>query len=158
MVCLRRRLESRSDGDREQQFFGYVLQLLTAIHGYEVDVEDWMITSYEVEFGPRIGYGGFGEVYKGMWNRMQVAIKVLRTDSGLIPSPIGIRREIETWSAMRHMHILQFLGANQLDEKPFIVIRYLRNGNVWDYIWAHPGCDRLRIKHHVCLGLVYLHS
>lgn len=107
MVTLQRRLRSGFDGDRERHFFRYVLQSVTASFGCEVDVEDWMITSYEVEFGPRIGSGGLcvadiskclvgslficsGEVYKGVWNKAQVAIKVIRT-GGLIPSPM-VRR------------------------------------------------------------------
>lgn len=58
IVCLQRRLESRSDGEREQQFFRHVLQLLTARQEFEVEMEWWMITSYEVTFGSRIGFGG----------------------------------------------------------------------------------------------------
>ena len=72
--------------------------------------------------------------------------------------------------------ILEFFSANELDDRPFIVMPYLRNGNVRDYIRARPGCDRLGIVyltsfveiftvliistqiHHICLGLVYLHS
>ena len=72
---------------------------------------------------------------------------------------------------------LEFLGANELDDKPFIVMPYLKNGNARDYVDGHPGCNRLLIVmilhsasafdlcltrelqlHHVALGLVYLHS
>ena len=71
---------------------------------------------------------------------------------------------------------LEFLGANELDDKPFIVMPYLSNGNARNYVQTHPGCDRLRMVrtpfvilasphlmsilqfHHVSLGLVYLHS
>ena len=76
-----------------------------------------MITSYEVEFGPKIGFGGLcvprlggyfyahyilcsGEVYKGMWNKMQVAIKVVRTDSGLIPSPMVRRGDLDMMKSL----------------------------------------------------------
>jgi len=123
LVCLQRRLASQSDSDRERQFFHYILQLLTARNEFDVEVEDWMITSYEVEFGPRIGFGGFGEVYKGMWNKAPVAIKVLRTDSGLIPSPTAIRREVKTWSAMRHTHILR--GTFTIVPSPCLPMRSL---------------------------------
>lgn len=43
------------------------------------------------------------------------------------------------------LDILEFLGANELDDRPFIVMPYLRNGNVRDYIRARPDCDRLQI-------------
>jgi hypothetical protein len=41
--------------------------------------------------------------------------------------------------------MLEFLGANVLDDKPFVVTPYLENGNVRVYIENHPHCDRLKI-------------
>jgi serine/threonine protein kinase len=75
-------------------------------------------------------------------------------------------------------HFLEeFFGANILDEKPFIVMPYLVNGNARDYLLEHPNEDRLQIVslsnvcilfllvftlhvqlHDISLGLVYLHS
>jgi hypothetical protein len=47
----------------------------------------------------------------------------------------------------------EFLGANVLDNRPFIVTPYLENGNVRLYIQNYPGCDRLKIVGHHCLSL-----
>jgi hypothetical protein len=58
MVSLQRRLDHFSDGDREQEFFSHALKYLTTASGRQVEMENWMITSYEVEFGPQIGSGG----------------------------------------------------------------------------------------------------
>lgn len=58
MVCLQRRLDEQSDGDRERAFFSHTLEYLTALNEDDVVAENWMITSYEVEFGHRIGVGG----------------------------------------------------------------------------------------------------
>lgn len=41
--------------------------------------------------------------------------------------------------------ISEFLGANEWDDRPFIVMPYLKNGNARDFIKNHPGCNRLRI-------------
>lgn len=41
--------------------------------------------------------------------------------------------------------IIEFLGANVLDERPFIVMPYLKNGNARTYLEEHPNCDRLLI-------------
>ena len=40
---------------------------------------------------------------------------------------------------------LEFLGANEFDDRPFVVMPYLENGNARDYVRSHPECDRLRI-------------
>jgi hypothetical protein len=58
MVSLQRRLQTSSDEDRERQFFTHALQRLTTASGRHVEIEEWMITSYEVEFGHEVGSGG----------------------------------------------------------------------------------------------------
>jgi hypothetical protein len=58
MVSLQRRLDNFSDGDQERQFFSHALRYLITASGRQVEMESWMITSYEVEFGRRIGSGG----------------------------------------------------------------------------------------------------
>jgi len=86
MVSLQRRLQTGSDDNREQQFFAYTLRYLTTFSGRQVEMEDWMVTSYEVEFGHEIGSGGFGRVFEGSWNRTKVALKVLVMEDGVMPS------------------------------------------------------------------------
>jgi hypothetical protein len=39
----------------------------------------------------------------------------------------------------------EFLGANILDSKPFIVTPIMDNGNAKTYIRKYPSCDRLTI-------------
>jgi len=58
MVSLEKRLQTVPDEDREHQFFAHTLRYLTTSSGRQVEREDWMITSYEVEFGREIGSGG----------------------------------------------------------------------------------------------------
>ena len=41
--------------------------------------------------------------------------------------------------------LAEFLGANILDDRPFIVMPYLKNGNSRDYLQKHPNSDRLHI-------------
>ena len=105
MVSLERRLQIGSDGNRERQFFTHSLQYLTTASGCQVEMDEWMITSYEVEFGREIGSGGLyvfcipvviayplivyfvsGQVFQGSWNRMKVALKVLIVEGGVTPS------------------------------------------------------------------------
>ena len=76
---------------------------------------------------------------------------------------------LQTWSKLMHPNILrkptiptyaftvpiqtqwvEFLGANILDDKPFIVMPYIKNGNVRDYIKVHPDCNRVKIVCNSC--------
>ncbi|KAF7982534.1 hypothetical protein HWV62_28160 [Athelia sp. TMB] len=146
MVSLQRRISERTSLPLEHWFFMQSLQYLSTLSGSRVNVEDWMITSYEVEFGQQIGAGGISQVFKGSWNKTEVVLKVLKNQAGASPSSAVIRNEIK------------FLGANVLDDKPFIVVPYLANGNARDYLIIHPECNRLQLVHGISLGLVHLHS
>jgi len=44
--------------------------------------------------------------------------------------------------ALQH---LEFLGANEFDDKPFIVMPYMTNGNARDYVRSYPDCNPLQI-------------
>lgn len=44
----------------------------------------------------------------------------------------------------------EFLGANVLDERPFILMPYLKNGNARDYLNHHPYSDRQTIVCSYC--------
>ncbi|KAJ6536289.1 kinase-like domain-containing protein, partial [Mycena capillaripes] len=106
---------------------------------------------------PEIGKGGFGTVYQGNWNRTEVAIKVLKNHAGIAPSLPSLRNEIDIWSTLRHPNILQFLGANTLDDKPFIVMPYVPH-NAREFLRLRPSFDPLHILRDISLGLEYLHS
>jgi hypothetical protein len=58
IASLHRRLTQHLGGDRERAFFTHSLQLLTTVSGHQIDISSWTITSYEVEFVRKIGYGG----------------------------------------------------------------------------------------------------
>ncbi|KAJ7759819.1 kinase-like domain-containing protein [Mycena olivaceomarginata] len=129
---------------RIEEFYSHTLQYLSSISSQHITLQDWMISSFEVDYGPQIGAGGFGTVFKGTWNRTAVAIKVLR-------------KEIEVWMTFRHPNILQFLGANILDDKPFVVMP-LMPYNAREFLRIRSSFDPLHILRDIALGLEYLHA
>lgn len=58
MVSLQRTVEQLPDGDRERRFLSRSVKYLSTASGRQISVETWMITSFDVEFGPEIGSGG----------------------------------------------------------------------------------------------------
>ncbi|KAJ7025722.1 kinase-like domain-containing protein [Mycena alexandri] len=157
MASLQRRLNVAPSNDQEQNFYSHTLDYLTSMSGRQVQLEDWMIASFDVEYGPEIGVGGFGKVYRATWNRMEVAIKVLQNVAGVTPSVALLQKEINIWLNLRHPHILQFLGANTLDDSPFVVMPYIPY-NARQFLEQWPIFDPVYILRDVALALHYLHS
>jgi hypothetical protein len=58
MAALQRRLNVAPGNDQEQNFYSHTLQYLTSMSGQQVQLEDWMVASYDVDYGPEIGVGG----------------------------------------------------------------------------------------------------
>ncbi|KAJ7873763.1 kinase-like protein, partial [Mycena leptocephala] len=61
------------------------------------------------------------------------------------------------WVTLRHPNILQFLGANTLDDSPFVVMPYIPY-NARQFLDQHPTFDPVYILRDVSLALQYLHS
>lgn len=58
IVSLQRKLGQQSTVDQERLFFSHSLTSLSTLSGRQIQAEDWMITSYEVDFIEEIGSGG----------------------------------------------------------------------------------------------------
>ena len=105
MVSLQRHIQANTATDQELNFFSHSLRYLSTYSGKQVVVERWMVTPFEVEFGHQIGAGGLfvpalftirgrfcnlksrsGQVFQGSWNKTEVALKVLKTEGGIMPS------------------------------------------------------------------------
>ncbi|KAJ6471570.1 kinase-like domain-containing protein [Mycena vitilis] len=125
MASIQRALANPQMHHIDRHFCSHTLQYLTSMSGQQLELEDWMISSLEIDYGPQIGAGGFGTVYRGTWNGRDVAIKELRTVAGATPSLQLMRKEIDIWLTLRHPNIIQFLGANTMNDTPFLVMPYM---------------------------------
>jgi len=49
------------------------------------------------------------------------------------------------WSALRHPNVLPLLGATMTGVQFAMVSEWMVNGNISEFVKAHPGADRLRL-------------
>ncbi|KAJ6451383.1 hypothetical protein C8R47DRAFT_1204533 [Mycena vitilis] len=157
MLAIQRKLSSQQMHHIDSQFCTHTLRYLTSMSGQQLQLKDWTISSMEIDYGPQIGAGGFGTVYRGTWNHADVAIKVLRNVVGITPNTQLMRKEIDIWMTLRHPNIIQFLGANTLNDTPFLVMPYMPY-NARQFLRERSDFDPINVLCDISLGLQYLHS
>ncbi|KAF8584749.1 hypothetical protein K439DRAFT_1653139 [Ramaria rubella] len=124
----------------------------------------WTITRWEVDREGKIGVGFFSDVYKGVWRGRQVAIKILAPTA---PRKV-FRHETAIWASLKHMHVLELLGASSATGDPpwFFVSPYMKNGTLVSFLQAETVDKRgrsraypgpLQMMHEVAVGMAYLH-
>jgi pole hole protein len=80
--------------------------------------EDWEIPAADIVYGPRIGSGSFGTVYRGQWHG-PVAIKRLNVKEPTPAQLEAFKNEVAVLRKTRHVNVLLFMGCTS---KPFLAI------------------------------------
>ncbi|KAG9076570.1 hypothetical protein FS749_011607, partial [Ceratobasidium sp. UAMH 11750] len=106
--------------------------------------------------------GGFGEIYSGYMKAggTRVAVKCPRhhvEDDQNDHNMRLIAREIHAWAKCDHENVLELLGLCQHRGKLAVVLPWMENGNLKQYLGKHPDVDRLDLCLQISKGLVYLH-
>ncbi|XP_038707560.1 U-box domain-containing protein 52-like isoform X2 [Tripterygium wilfordii] len=107
----------------------------------------------------KIGEGGYGPVYRGVINHIEVAVKILRPD--LSQGQKQFRQEVEVLSCIRHPHMVILLGA--CPEYGCLVYEYMDNGSLEDRLFRKnntpsiPWKIRFKIAAEIATALLYLH-
>ena len=138
----------------------------------DVDLEERMreaglnlIPFSTIKISSKIGVGGYGEVYRGVWQGTQVAIKritsfrAVRADNSLMDSFLS---EASLVSRLRHPNIVLFLGVAVHGDKPYLLTEYAGRGSLYDVMHE----NREPLTFHECVtigkdvarGLAYLHG
>ncbi len=106
-----------------------------------------------------LGRGGFGVVYRGTWQEIDVAIKQLQMQLSK-DMKTEFEREAQLHSSLRHPNIVLLYGV--VFEPPQCMVMELMQGSVRDWLEDRrnilPWSERLRVAEEIAKGLNYLHS
>jgi len=128
---------------------------------------EWEIEYSELEFGPLIGKGFFGEVKRGFWRETDVAIKIIYRDQFKTKSSLVMfQNEVGILSKLRHPNVVQFLGActTGSEEHHCIVTEWMGGGSLrqfltdYFHILEQNPHLRLKIALDIAKGMTYLHG
>lgn len=130
----------------------------------------WEIPPEQIQDGEKIGEGFFGQCFKAMWHQQDVVVKRFKNGirgEGADAARKNFHREVAILVQLRHPRICQFLGACARPDNLFIVLEFMPNGSLQDYLhkvrkppsWVPLSrLQKLRIVSDVALGLAYLHK
>lgn len=125
--------------------------------------EGFRTIEYEdLEFGLKIGEGAFGKVYKGTWEGVDVALKVVKDiDTDAMED---IMREANLMTHLgNHLNVVQFLGVSRdPDGQVVLVTKFYGNGSLHSlFMEKRVECeesDLYNIAWDIAVGLAFLHK
>lgn len=120
------------------------------------------IDSKDLTLGEPLGEGGFGKVYKATYQYTSVAVKVFTASKENFDSVVvNFAQEIVILNKLNSPHIVHCWGASVEATRFSIVMEYMPNGTLFDYLqknkslgWAH----KYKIALQITAGIAYLHK
>eukprot|EP01122_Echinamoeba_exundans_P015392 TRINITY_DN728_c0_g1_i1.p1 TRINITY_DN728_c0_g1~~TRINITY_DN728_c0_g1_i1.p1 ORF type:complete len:721 (-),score=143.90 TRINITY_DN728_c0_g1_i1:2567-4729(-) len=145
-------------------------QSSTAIDGRDVDSvesllrqgKQWEINAADLLVGDVIGKGFFGEVRRGAWKGVDVAVKSIYRNLGTDKEKQRFYKEVLILSQLRHPNIITLFGFVRKDDGAIMMVTELMTGGTLHYLRSNnfTVLDRLRgrVIQDLIRGMVYLHS
>ncbi|KAF0701310.1 Aste57867_8160 [Aphanomyces stellatus] len=92
----------------------------------------------EVHLVKQLAIGPFSEVYAGVWRGTKVGVKLLMPketyQEGVAEAVKNFRREIWVMSRLDHPNVLQLIGASLTSSCYVLIMEYMANGSLYDYL------------------------
>ncbi|OMO61068.1 hypothetical protein COLO4_33587 [Corchorus olitorius] len=109
------------------------------------------------------GCGFFGEVFRGVWNGTDVAVKVFLEQDLTAENMEDFCNEISILSRLRHPNVILFLGACTKPPQLSMITEYMEMGSL--YFLIHSSGQkkrlswrrRLKMLRDICRGLMCIH-
>ena len=123
---------------------------------------EWEIDIHDIHFGPRIGRGAYGEVFKCVYRETDVAVKLF-VDQDISDKVLdAFRKEVDILKKLRHPNILHFMGYCTVPPHMCIVTEYEHNGSLFKLLHRNKVqldiSQKLRIALDIAIGMHYLHT
>lgn len=109
-----------------------------------------------------IGVGGFGKVYRAVWQGLEVAVKAARRDPDEDPEQTleSVRQEAKLFAMLHHPNIMALLGVCLVEPNLCLVMEYARGGSLNRALAGKriPPCTLVDWAVQIARGMLYLHS
>ncbi|KAL6546502.1 hypothetical protein OROMI_022223 [Orobanche minor] len=143
--------------------FNKVLESSKILNKPLLPFPEWNIDFSEITIGTRVGIGFFGEVFRGTWNGLEVAIKLFLEQDINVENIEDFCNEISILSRIRHPNVILFLGACTTPPHLSLVTEYMEMGSLYFLIHGSglkkklSWQRRLKMLCDICRGLMTIH-
>jgi serine/threonine protein kinase len=94
--------------------------------------DEWEVMAWDVRVDRKVGEGAFGEIRRGTWRGVDVAVKTLKADC--LSDAIALKefnREMSIWSRLVHPNVVQFLGVGYKHDTPRLMLcEFMEGGSL----------------------------
>ncbi|XP_006653907.1 serine/threonine-protein kinase STY8-like [Oryza brachyantha] len=115
-----------------------------------------------LQIGKKIASGSSGDLYRGTYLGVDVAVKFLKSEHVNESSKVEFLQEIMILKSVDHDNVVQFYGACTKHRKYLIVTEYMSGGNLYDFLHKQNNTLELpvvlRIAIGISKGMDYLHQ
>ncbi|KAI8921774.1 hypothetical protein BC831DRAFT_515021 [Entophlyctis helioformis] len=121
----------------------------------------WSVSADDVDimWDSPLGKGSYGRIYKAVWNRREVAVKVMTEAHGRQAAE-AIEREANIWFPLHDPNVLKLWRVCLNADEPFIVMP-LMQGDLVSFLRRYPDMDidaRITFMAGIASGMQYLHE
>ncbi|OEL33524.1 Serine/threonine-protein kinase STY8 [Dichanthelium oligosanthes] len=110
----------------------------------------------------KIASGSSGDLFRGTYHGVDVAIKFLRAEHVNDSSKVEFLQEIMILKSVNHDNVVQFYGACTKQRKYVIVTEYMPGGNLYDFLHKQKNTLDLTVVLRIAIGISkgmdYLHQ
>ncbi|KZV57537.1 hypothetical protein F511_02997 [Dorcoceras hygrometricum] len=143
--------------------FDKIVEYSTILNKPLLPFKEWNIDFSELTIGTRVGIGFFGEVFRGTWNGLEVAIKVFLEQGLTVESIEDFCNEISILSRIRHPNVILFLGACTKPPRLSVITEDMEMGSLY-FLMHSSGLRkkfswprRFKMLYDICRGLMHIH-
>lgn len=120
---------------------------------------EWEIDLSDLEMGEKLGEGSYGEVFKGRYRKVDVAIKQIKASSYSQTRVEEFRRECALMKKIRpHPNLALLIGIVSTQQPFCIITEFYSKGSLESQLPNYPEAKRIPIILGVARGLYHLHK
>ncbi|KAM0914223.1 hypothetical protein ACQ4PT_011659 [Festuca glaucescens] len=125
--------------------------------------KDLAIATDNFSDNQRLGQGGFGSVYRGFLNELNLHVAIKRVSKGSKQGRKEYASEVRIISRLRHKNLVQLIGWCHGGEELLLVYELMPNGSLDRHLYgANTNVLPWSVRHEIVLGLgsalLYLHQ